>query len=158
MNEAPTSLMQIDFSREDIPWKHGQILYDLWQQKRENRKWPPPKALRPRDMLPYIEHIMLIDVHQKPLDFTMRLVGTGYSRFVPKDPTGQRIIHLKNGEEVFERFQKAVGLGVPYLGLNQPLAWADKYKEFKNFDGIVLLLGETDQHIDMLILLVRYRN
>ena len=145
--------MKLNFLAEDIPWKHGRDLYALWQSKRKNARWPERSALKPVDMKHYLEHVMLIDVKQEPLDFKVRLAGTGYRWYMPYDPTGTRIVDMPNGDEIYVRFSKLLELGQPYLGLNMPLMWARI--DYKRFNGLVLPLGSGDE-IKTLMLLVCY--
>lgn len=158
MTSDPTDIMTLNFEQDDIPWKHGREVYGLWLQKRGSRNWPSRKDITPSDMLPFLEHVMLIDVQYNPTDFVIRLSGTGYNRFIPYNPTGQRIETLANGPDIHARLQRMLELKQPYLGLDQPVAWADTQKQFKRFDGIVLPLGDTDEIINMLLLLVHYHN
>lgn len=149
----PTDIMKLNFLREDIPWPHGQNLFALWQSRRANARWPARGAIKPLEMKPYLEHIMLIDVEENPLDFRVRLSGTGYRWYMPYDPTGTRIQDMPNGDDIFARFSRLLELGQPYLGLNMPLMWADV--DYKRFDGLVLPLGEKNK-ITTLMLLVNY--
>lgn len=143
----------LNFLPEDIPWQHGRDLFLLWQSRRKNARWPVRGAIKPGEMKPYLEHIMLIDVDTEPLDFTVRLSGTGYRWFMPYDPTGTRIIDMPNGEDIFVRFSRLLELGQPYLGLNMPLMWASI--DYKRFNGLVLPLGTAAQ-VTTLMLLVDY--
>ncbi len=152
----PLSVMQLDFSEDDIPWTEGKHFYRLWCSLRGTNRWPSRKQLKPIEMREYLEDIMLIDVRDDPLDFVVRLSGTGYNRFLPHDPTGESIVTFNNGEAVFTRFSKMLALEKPYLGLNQPVPWADKMKEYSRFDGMVLPLGDDNNQINILMLLVNY--
>ena len=76
----PTDIMKVNFLTEDIPWEYGRDLFALWQSKRKNAPWPTRGAISPMEMKPYLEHIMLIDVERDPLDFRVRLSGTGLAR------------------------------------------------------------------------------
>ena len=109
-------------------------------------------------MRDYLPDIMLINVERHPLDFTVRLIGTGYLRYIEKDPTGDSIHTFNNSEYIFTRFAKMLELQSPYLGLNQPIPWADPLYQYKRFDGMVLPFGDTNQEITMLLLLVNYHN
>ena len=149
----PIDSMKLNFLKEDIPWTHGQNLFALWQSKRKNARWPTHRAISPLDMKPYLEHIMLIDVEDDPLDFRVRLSGTGYRWYMPYDPTGTRIQDMPNGDDIFARFSKLLELGQPYLGLNMPLMWAAV--DYKRFNGLVLPLGQADK-VTSLMLLVNY--
>jgi hypothetical protein len=145
--------MKLNFLVEDIPWQHGRDLFLLWQSRRQGRRWPARTDISPVDMKAYLPDLMLIDVETGPLDFQVRLAGTGYRRFMPYDPTGTSVKDMPNGEEIFSRFEKLVSLGQPYMGLNMPLMWASI--DYKRFNGLVLPLGEADD-IRTLMLLVEY--
>jgi hypothetical protein len=153
-NHAGTILF--DFKEDNIPWEHGKALYRLWKQEKADKNWPSRKQLSPRDMCAYLPDIMLIDVKRDPLDFVVRLSGTGFHRFIPEDPTGQSVYTFNNGEQICARFAKALETKAPYLGLNQPTPWPDTMYEYKRFNGIVLPLGEDQEDISMLMLLVDY--
>jgi hypothetical protein len=151
--------MLLDFSIDDIPWQHGKDLYRLWDELRSKKPWPSRKQLSPQNMSPYLKDIMLIDVQNEPSDFVVRLAGTGYMRFIPKDPTGDSIRTFNNGANLMARFAKMLELKKPYLGLDQPIPWADPMYQYKRFDGMMLPLsdGNTD-NISILMLLVNYHN
>jgi hypothetical protein len=146
--------MKLNFLKEDIPWQHGQELFQLWQSRRSGRRWPARSDISPMDMKSFLKDIMLIDVKRDPLDFMVKLSGTGYRRFMPYDPTGTRVADMPNGQEIFVRFSTLLELGQPYLGLNMPLMWADI--DFKRFNGLVLPLGDGGSEICSLMLLVEY--
>lgn len=149
----PTDVMKLNFLVEDIPWEHGQQLFNLWQSRRHGRRWPSRTDINPVDMKAYLQDIMLIDVQNAPLDFHIRLAGTGYRRFMPYDPTGTRIADMPNGDEIFTRFERVLALGQPYMGLGMPLMWASV--DFKRFNGLVLPLGDG-VNVNTLMLLVEY--
>lgn len=149
----PTDIMKLNFLKEDIPWEHGRDLFTLWQSKRKNARWPTRGAITPMEMKPYLEHVMLIDVERDPLDFRVRLSGTGYRWYMPYDPTGTRIQDMPNGNDIFARFSRLLELKQPYLGLNMPLMWATV--DYKRFDVLVLPFGDA-HNINTLMLLVNY--
>ncbi len=152
----PLQIMQLDFSSGDIPWSHGQSLFKLWDKLRGDMPWPSRNQLDPMKMHPYLQHIMLMDVQADHSDFTVRLVGTGYSRFMPYDPTGDSISSFTEGDATLSRLQLMLKIQKPYMILDQEIPWADKMYQYKKFDGLVLPLGEKDC-INILMLLVHYK-
>ena len=155
--QNPLAVMQVDFSTEEIPWSHGRDLYKLWLELKGDKPWPARRDFSLPRMSNYLEYIILIDVEQNPLDFVVRLCGTGHRPFMKFEPTGASFSTTVNGPEYVARFEKLIELGKPYIGVNQYIPWIeDPHMHHRRMHGIALPLGNDDKTINMMMLLAHY--
>ena len=141
--------MIFEFSESDIHWPGGRLTYRLWQEKRGSDLCPARSSFSPRDLITTLPMIMLIDVRPKPEGFVMRLVGTGITHYMGKDPTGSRIIDLRNGEHLVKRFAKLAERKQPYLLKAQPVPWESDEKF--NYSVVMLPLASDGTNVDMIL-------
>jgi len=71
-------------------------LFAYWASRRAGAKLPARRALDPAGMKRLLPTISLIDVLGEPLDFRMRLAGTGLYDVYGREITGRRISEIYN--------------------------------------------------------------
>ncbi len=73
-----------------------------WQSKaKEAAGIPPREAIDPLDIMPLMREVWMADINLSPFRMRYRLVGTGITYQIGKDPTGQWI------DEVFPTYAKS---------------------------------------------------
>ncbi|MGH6982157.1 MAG: PAS domain-containing protein, partial [Stellaceae bacterium] len=64
-------------------------LYDLWAQRRRDRKFPARADFQPADLKLVLGHLSIFEVHRDPLRFRCRLHGSLTAQRLGFDMTGK---------------------------------------------------------------------
>jgi hypothetical protein len=75
--------------REDIKSDRLRRLFDYWQSKRADRKFPGRADIDPMDFRYILGNVAMADVERDPWRFHFRLVGTEIARWDGADLTGR---------------------------------------------------------------------
>ena len=139
------------FALDDIPWEGGRILYRWWNTARGERAFPSRSDFDPATLKGHLATVVLHDVlHDRdPLDFRIRLAGTGMAEFLGFDPTGRSLAEVPNSAPIRARYEWLVWTKRPYLCLDIPLVWAGK--EYLSYSTLALPLGDRDGQIEMIM-------
>ena len=138
-------------------------LYAYWARLREGGRLPGRDDIRPDDFKRLLPTISLIDVQREPMDFRLRLAGTGLYGVYGREITGRRLGEVYNpaaadywrGElsKVVEDRRPAVGVHslawrgaahISILWLRLPLASNGRDVDMiLGYDAVVGVQGDT---------------
>jgi len=138
-------------------------LYAYWARLRQGGKLPGRDDIRPDDFKRLLPTISLIDVDGEPLDFRLRLAGTGLYGVYGREITGRRLGDVYNAGaadywrrelvKVVEERRPAVGVHslawrgashISILWLRLPLASNGKDVDMiLGYDAVVGVQGDT---------------
>ncbi len=117
---------------------------------------PGRQHVRPEDMVPFLSHVILIDVLRDPLDFRYRVVGSYYWEFWQSNPTGKRMSEVPGqgpGSRIWQRLEgvvrnkRPVSTDIPYVGPKRNIFTAE--------DCVMPLAGDG-VHVDMIMVTCEY--
>lgn len=145
-----TQMIQWDFSHDDIHWDGGRLMFKLWQAKAVGGTLPSREDFDPRDLVSTLPTVMLVDVEHEPLDFTVRLIGTDITHMMDRDPTGMRVIELRGGQGLFQRFEAATRRCSPYMVQDIPTPFPTE--QYPTYSVLVLPLANKEGQVNMLIM------
>lgn len=100
-------------------------LYAYWAQLRRRGRLPGREDIRPDDFKRLLPTISLIEVDREPLDFRLRLAGTGLYSVYGREITGRRLSEVYNSAAT-DYWRRELGSLVesrrPSVGVHS-LAW-----------------------------------
>lgn len=91
-------------------------LYQLWNQKRGERRMPIRADITPHDMRAYLRRVHLYDVVDGGRDFLIRVLGTSITIGLGQDPTGKLVSQhpdRSQGHRFMLILQHVVAVGKP---------------------------------------------
>ena len=98
----------------------NQMSLAYWEDLRAGRPMPARADLHPRNMVPFLRCVILLDVLRDPLDFRYRLIGTKVTQeMIFNDHTGRTMTDLphQNPESrIFTNCHLVVESGQPVGG------------------------------------------
>jgi hypothetical protein len=100
-------------------------LFAYWASRRQGAKLPGRRDLDPGDIKRLLPTLSLIDVVREPLDFRIRLAGTGLYDVYGREITGRALADVYNSAAAdYWRVElaKVVADGRPAVGMHS-LAW-----------------------------------
>jgi hypothetical protein len=100
-------------------------LYSYWASLRKGGRLPGRQDIHPRDLKRLLPTVSLIDVLREPLDFRMRLAGTGLYSVYGREITGRALTEVYNSaaaEYWRDELAKVVEGRRPSVGVHN-LAW-----------------------------------
>ncbi len=100
-------------------------LFDYWRERRGNRPAPARRSIRPMEIPSILSIVHLIDVHEDPLAFRHRLIGSEVVEALGRDVTGKWVDEEIYGEmagEVFDGLAAVAWEMRPYRRLSR-LDW-----------------------------------
>ena len=100
-------------------------LFAYWASRRSGGKLPARRDLQPGDIKRLLPTLSLIDVDRAPLDFRIRLAGTGLYDVYGREITGRGLADVYNSAAAdYWRVElgKVVAEGRPAVGVHS-LAW-----------------------------------
>ncbi len=139
-------------ARTRVPWEGGRLLHGWWFRARGDRAMPARRDFSPRVMGRHLAGVGLYDVtwpHADRPHFRVRLVGSGITDVLGRDPTGFSAGEVPNVSRLIERFRWAVRERRPYMCVDLPLAWANK--DFRSYSTLVMPLSDDGRRVNMLI-------
>ena len=133
-------------------------LHDYWDSCRNGNAFPARSDIDPVDIPALLEHLLLIDVLDQPLDFRYRLVGGHIVHHAGRNVQGCTVRGLmENGSSQERALQaKAMYLGELVLDLKEPVFARMRYHSVvtdarKLLQAILLPLGEAGRHVKMVL-------
>lgn len=143
------------------PADYPSVLSDLhsyWQSRCRGEGIPARADIDPIDIPALLEHLILVDVLQNPLDFRYRLVGGHIVQHSGRNVQGQTVRSLMadGGPRARDLQSKAMIVGQTLADKQEPLYFELSYaapegKERKCLQGILLPLGEPDEGMNMVL-------
>ncbi|MDP3660572.1 PAS domain-containing protein [Phenylobacterium sp.] len=100
-------------------------LYAYWASLRQGARLPSRGDIHPREIKRLLPTVSLIDVHREPLDFRLRLAGTGLYSVYGREITGRTLRDVYNSaaaEYWRGELTKVVEERRPSVGVHN-LAW-----------------------------------
>lgn len=99
-------------------------LFAYWASRRQGAKLPGRRDLSPGDIKRLLPTISLLDVSRDPLDFRVRLAGTGLYDVYGREITGRRLPEIYNtsAADYWRAELGQVAQGKPAVGVHN-LAW-----------------------------------
>lgn len=94
----------------------GQRLLAHWRKMGSGKALPARADLDPAQIPRLLSHLLLVDVHHDPLDFTYRLIGTAIVERSADDYTGMRVMDIpmqRRPSGIWSLYQAAVETGRP---------------------------------------------
>jgi len=128
-----------------------QEIYAYWASLRRAQSLPARRDIDPGALKRHLPTISLIDVQREPLDFRMRLAGTGLYDLFGREITGEalaRVYPESEAEEWRQRLERVVRTRKPLLGAGA-LAWRDGGR-LSTF-WLRLPLAADGQTVDMIL-------
>lgn len=128
-------------------------MHDLWQCKRAGRRTPRREDFDPIEMPHLLANLFLYDVlHEDPLAFRFRLVGTAIVAALGRDPTGKRFEEIDSGARL-ERFleeTRSVALTFRHAhARSRDAGWIDR--SVVKYERLLLPLNDTGSHAGMIM-------
>lgn len=126
-------------------------LYDYWRARRGDRRAPARADIDPLDLPDLLPGLWLIDVAADPIDFRIRLAGTGLYRIVGRDITGARFRDLFQGPEgaaIFDEYCGVVARWTPHFAVHT-VRWANR--DHVRYRRLALPLSSDGVRVDMLL-------
>jgi len=130
-------------------------LYSYWQGQKGNKACPSKSDIRPKDLIPYLPHVFLVDVLDE-INFRFRLAGSRFCDLTERRMAGDFIEAIFPDmfcAEVRKAWQQAYD-GATVLGRGQ--VWIPA-KDFLQWEGIVLPLSESGNDVDTLVGVIEFR-
>lgn len=100
-------------------------LYAYWARLRRGARLPGRVDIRPEDFKRLLPTVSLIDVQRDPLDFRLRLAGTGLYGVYGREITGQKLAEVYNSAAADywrEQLTQVVESRRPSVGVHS-MAW-----------------------------------
>jgi hypothetical protein len=100
-------------------------LFAYWASRRKGAKLPGRRDLDPAEVKRLLPTLSLIDVAREPMDFRIRLAGTGLYDVYGREITGRALSEVYNSAAADYwrvELQKVVEAGRPAVGVHS-LAW-----------------------------------
>jgi hypothetical protein len=133
-----------------------QLGYRYWEAKRAGRRMPARADIDPAEMVPFLSHVVLVDVLTDPPDFRYRLMGTTVDLHMLRPYTGIRISdipHQRPPSRMWDNFtsvvvnREPIVTNVPYVG---------PHKEFLQVQDIIMPLSADGTNVNMLFAIVDF--
>lgn len=137
-----------EFTGEDFTSDLQREFYDYWLEIRGGRLMPSRADFNPGRIPLVLSSVIMVNVHQDPLSFKIRLMGTECVNAAGLELTGCWIDSIANTEKIIKRYQWLVKNKQPYFSTDN-LEWA--HKKFKNFTSIVCPFSKDGETVDLLI-------
>ncbi len=133
-------------------------LHDYWASRRHGSAFPARSDIDPIDIPTLLEHLLLIEVLDQPLDFRYRLVGGHIVHHAGRNVQGNTVLGLMETGGSQERAlqAKAMFLGKLVLDLKEPVFARMRYHsvvtDARNLlQAILLPLGEAGRSVQMVL-------
>jgi hypothetical protein len=133
-------------------------LHSYWQSCRRGEALPARADIDPVDIPALLEHLILVDVLQDPLDFRYRLVGGHIVQHSGRNVQGHTVRGLMadGGPRARDLQSKALIVGETLAAQQEPLYIDLSYvapegEERKRLQGILLPLGEPGEGMNMVL-------
>ena len=126
-------------------------LFDYWLGKRGNRQAPARRNIKPMEIPALLPIVHLIDVHEDPLAFRHRLVGTEIVEMVGRDVTGKLVdesLYGKATREVFDGLAAVAWEVRPYRRLAR-LDYHDR--PWLAMEALEMPLLDDDGRVNMIL-------
>jgi hypothetical protein len=126
-------------------------LYSYWASLRKGARLPGREDINPRDFKRLLPTISLIDVIREPLDFRLRLAGTGLYSVYGREITGRALTEVYNSAAVEywrDELAKVVEERRPSVGVHN-LAW--RSASHLSILWLRLPLASNGRDVDMIL-------
>lgn len=130
-------------------------LHSYWQRQKGNRACPSKVDIRPKDLVPYLPHVFLVDVLDG-INFRFRMAGTHFCEITERRMAGDFIEAIFPDmfcAEVRQAWQQASD-GATVLGRGK--VWIPA-KDFLQWEGIVLPLSQSGKAVDTLVGVIEFQ-
>jgi hypothetical protein len=145
---APASLYNSDEMKGHL-WPDARFLYDLWQDKKGERKACSRSDLTPKEMITQLPWIAIHDVALSPFRMKVRLIGTQFVEAIGMDATGQFVDEMDNTAKLIDRAYWVASNCEPILYVGLELIWSPN--DYKHYDSLILPLINDENEVNMLL-------
>ncbi len=121
--------------------------YAYWQAKCAGRPMPTRADLQPPEMLPFLGHILLLDVLNSPRDFHYRLIGTAVDSHMNGRYTGALVSslpHQREGNQMWRNFCHVADTAEPVFS---HVSYVGKHKDFMAAQDLIMPLGTGEMGV-----------
>lgn len=132
-----------------------------WQSVRGSRLFPSRKELKPREIAPLLPYLALLKVIDDGADFEHRIVGDAQVRALRVRVQNRRFSEI--AAEAPELVSVSKPLFLKVVQTRAPLCWRARtgYDAvdvvFKEVEGVLLPLGETEEAVDYVAAINSYK-
>jgi hypothetical protein len=126
-------------------------LFDYWRGKRGNRQAPARRSIEPAEIKPLLPIVHLIDVHEDPLSFRHRLVGSELVEQLGRDVTGKWVdeeIYGCMAQQIFDGLAAVAWEVRPYRRLAR-LDWYSR--PWLAMEALEMPLLDDDGRVNMIL-------
>jgi hypothetical protein len=123
---------------------------DYWRGKCAGRPMPTRADIDPLDIPRLLPHVYLVDVHEMPLDFTYRLLGTEVIANTEADFSGRRLSEIKDRGsqgQLLEIYARVWATGAPSV---DRILYRTKSGNQKYYENVVAPISTDGERVDML--------
>lgn len=138
-------------------------LYDYWDSRRGGRDFPARTEIDPVDIPALLEHVMLVEVLEDPLDFHYRLVGGHFVEQCGRNLQGTtlRALLAAGGSKEKALFAIALDLGTLIFDAQEPVFahlqyYSDSAEAERLLKILLLPLGESGARMNMILAGLKY--
>lgn len=128
---------------------------EIWNRLRGSRRFPARADLKPRDIVPIIQHMSVIKVIDGGKDFENRFLGDAVVRAHGIPIAGRRFSDIAREAPVLVR--RLVPVAERVVAQGEPVAYRGKtghdmtHVAYTDFEGVMMPLGETDAAVDYIV-------
>jgi hypothetical protein len=141
--------------RNSIEHPDLRTLYDYWNERRGDRRWPGRADINPVELKFALGNLSLIDVARNPIRFTFRLLGTLFAQRLGQDFTGKTVDDIPDPAyrtEINTAYRKIVESGEPSRTLGERVFDGEP----KRFETLRLPLSEDGKAVNMVLVCALY--
>jgi hypothetical protein len=133
-----------------------QTAYSYWRSKASAGRLPGRADIDPGEMVPFLAHIVLLDVLRGPLDFRYRLMGTAVEAHMLRRYTGElmsTVEHQRAPSRIWSDFElvatraRPILTDVPYVG---------PHSDYLRVQHVILPLAADGAQVDMVLSVVDF--
>jgi hypothetical protein len=147
----PDGLLEIDRATQRL-----QTAYGYWRTKCAIGRLPGRADIEPGEMVPFLAHVVLLDVLREPLDFRYRLMGTAVEAHMLRRYTGElmsAIEHQRPPSRIWSDFELVVTRRHPIL---TDVPYVGPHREFLRVQHVILPLAADGGNVDMILSVVDF--
>jgi hypothetical protein len=137
--------------RDRLPHSQLQQLYDYWEGKRGDRRWPKRSAIDPVEMRFALGNIDLVEISYDPVVFFFRISGSNIDRDEGFNMQGKTLDEYplpQHREAVRKTYMRVLAKGEPDY---EELERLDEGKLVR-YGRLILPLSEQGDRVDMFLM------
>jgi len=146
-----------DITADDLPLASHKKLFNYWKKIKGTKKMPSRADFNPMFVPDVLPSIILTDVHQEPLRFKIRLMGTEIRTVAGADMTGSWVDETPQTEEIIERYKWLIENKKPYFNMDKiqfelrDFINLHAVKDFTHYQAITLPFSDDDENVNIIL-------